>query len=217
MRSVIDARALDALRARVSSRMSSYRFRHTEGVESMAVRLAALYLPHDADRLRVAALLHDITKELAPAEQLARMREMGIVLRPDEEASPKIWHGITAAWIAERDYGSLADPDILSAIRWHTTGRRGMTLFESLLFLADYIEEGRRFEDCVLLRRTFFDALPERMDRSERLSHLRHTLLLALDATLRELRQGGAPVCLDTEAAYEYLKNENHPFERTKI
>lgn len=197
------------LRARVTEKMSAYRMAHTLGVEAMVARLAALYCPEKADMLRAAALLHDLTKELDNNAQQAIFAAHGVTLRPDEQASPKIWHGITAALLIPSEYPDLADDTLLSAVRWHTTGRAGMTLEEALLYLADYIEEGRTFADCVMLRERFFKAEPEKMSKDVRLCHLRDILLLSFDTTLSELEASGGAVCLDTLAAREELNKRS--------
>ena len=203
---------LEALRAHVQAEMSEYRFRHTAGVVDMAGRLAALYCPEKADMLQAAALLHDVTKELPENEQRSIMAANGVCLRWDEDVSPKIFHGITAALLIPTRYPAWADGELISAVRWHTTGRAGMTLTEALLYLADYIEEGRRFDDCVALRDRFWSACPEAMTMPQKTAHLRTVLALSLEFTLNSLKQEGAAVCRDTEEAYLWLKQENNPF-----
>lgn len=199
----ITVTALDGLRALVGQAMSAYRFSHTLGVEQAVADLSALYLPEGTAELRAAALLHDITKEWAHNRAEAFISAHGITLRPDEAASPKIWHGITAPLVIEAEFPAFATPLVLSAVRWHTTGHAGMTLPEALLYLADYIEPGRTFAECVALRRAFFEAEPEKMDMGARLCHLWQTVLLSLDDTLAALAAEGAPVCADTLAARE--------------
>lgn len=200
---------LEALRADVSARLSPYRMTHTLGVEEMAARLSALYCPEKTPLLRAAALLHDLTKELDNAAHTAIFDAYGVTLRPDEAASPKIWHGITAALIIPHDFPDYATPELCSAVRFHTTGRAGMTLTEAILYLADYIEEGRKFDDCIALRRKFFEADPAAMSIGQRLCHLRDVLLLSFDNTLSELQPQGGAVCLDTLAAREDLQNRS--------
>ena len=196
-----------ALRQSVAAQLSDYRMAHTLGVEQMALRLAALYCPEKADVLRAAALLHDLTKELTEGEQEAVFAAHSVALRPDEQASPQVWHGMTAALVIPQRYPDLADPELISAIRWHTTGRAGMTLTEALLFLADYIEEGRCFADCVALRKAFFDAEPEHMEMPARRRHLHRILLQYYENMLSRLRERGGVICLDSLAAGEDLKN----------
>ena len=70
---------LALLREDMRACMTEQRFKHTLGVEQMAARLAALYLPEGAGMLRAAALLHDMTKEL-PREVQAEIRTMNNAL-----------------------------------------------------------------------------------------------------------------------------------------
>ena len=198
---------LDGLREAIASQMSEKRFRHTAEVEKMVARLGELYAPEKIPTLRAAALLHDITKEYSDEEQLALLAEQGITLRPDEAAAPKIWHAITAPAVIARDYPRFATDAVLSAVRWHTTGRAGMTLCEALLYLADYIEAGRRFADCVALREAFWSAEPQKMDADARLSHLYRVLLRSFDFTLADVKKAGRQPCLDTLAARQDIAN----------
>lgn len=206
---MITAQMLRDLRGEMATHLSPYRMAHTLGVEEMTVRLAALYCPEKEPLLRAAALLHDLTKELKNGEQTAILAAHGIMLRPDEQASPKIWHGITAALEIPTRYPAFAAPELLSAVRWHTTGHVGMTLPEAILFLADYIEEGRTFPDCIALRNRFFEAEPTAMPMPARRRHLRDVLLLSFDYTLSELEASGGSVCPDSLAAREDLKNRS--------
>ena len=49
-------------------------------------------------------------------------------------------------YIAEKEFG-ITDPEILSAIRWHTLGKVEMSDFEKIIFLADKIEKNTRDEE----------------------------------------------------------------------
>ena len=80
-----------------------------------------------------------------------------------------------------------------------------MTLTEQLLYLADYIDESRLFPDCVRLRSFFWDAHPERMTDSERRIHLRRTLIMSFDMTMRALLSEGAVISTDTALARNEL------------
>ena len=203
-----DEEQLSHLRTRIEQSMSPYRFAHTKGVEDMAARLAALYVPEAKSMLRAAALLHDITKESDEDWQRELIAANGISLRPDETCSPKILHAITAALLIPSQYPDFADATLLCAVRWHTTGHSAMTVPEALLYLADYIEEGRRFDDCVRLRNMFFDAEPEGMDMAAREQHLWSVMYAALSLTVSNLEAKGACVCLDTLAACEDLRKK---------
>ena len=199
---------LARLRESVKSLISPRRFTHTLGVEKMVARLASLYMPEGEGMLRAAALLHDMTKEMPKDEQGRILADHGVILRPDEQCAPKIWHGMTASLLIPERYPDLAEGELISAVRWHTTGHDGMTLAEALLYLADYIEETREIPVCVALRNTFFDAAPEHMDREAREHHLWSVMLSSLELTVRELEAKGAPICLDTQGALQFVKEK---------
>ena len=194
----ITSEMLDELRAGLAHQMSQKRYVHTCAVEEMIQRLSDLYCPDAAMELRAAALLHDLTKEESLQNQLQMCREFGIMVRSEDVLAPKTFHAKTAAAKIGRDYPSFATETVISAVRWHTTGHAGMTLTEQLLYLADYIDESRKFPDCVRLREYFWGAKPQDMDREARLSHLRSTLILSYDMTIRNLLEERVPISPDT-------------------
>ncbi len=196
---------LDDLRTAVSSEMSPKRFAHTAAVEIMAERLGKLYASDKTDILRAAALLHDITKEYSSENQLQICREFGIIISKQDILTPKTFHAKTAAALIPTRYPEFADPEVISAVRWHTTGRADMSLLEKIVYLADYIDESRTFSDCVTLRKLFWDAAPENMDEEERKKHLDRVLIRSFDMTLAGLIEDGAPVSDDTFAARNWL------------
>ena len=201
----ITEKMLDSLRETIKGSMSPKRFVHTAAVEEMVARLCALYCPEYTLPLRAAALLHDLTKELTPEAQEALCQAYDIPVDEGQRLSPKTYHAKTAAARILRDFPAFADPIIVDAVRWHTTGHKGMTLTEKLLYLADYIDELRTFPTCVLLRRYFFGAEPELMTKEERERHLRTTLLLSYEHTLKDLLSEGAPIDEDTIRARNEL------------
>jgi len=197
---------LNVLRERVPSHMSPKRFRHTVAVEEMVARLCALYCPEHTAKMRAAALLHDITKELSLSDQVALSKKQGLEVKEEDLLSPKTFHARTAAELILSDFEEFSDPMITEAVRWHTTGRAGMTLTEKLLYLADYIDLSRTFENCVILRRFFWGADPEKLDADAKNALLRDTLLLSYDMTIRDLLAEGTPIAVDTmEARNELL------------
>ena len=201
----ITEKMLNTLRQQVEGSMSPKRFAHTAAVEEMVARLCALYCPEYTMQLRAAALLHDLTKELTPEAQEALCEAYDIPVDEEQRLSPKTYHAKTAAARITRDFPDFADALIVDAVRWHTTGHAGMTLTEKLLYLADYIDDTRTFPSCVLLRRYFFGAEPELMTKEERERHLRATLLLSYEHTLKDLLAEGAPIDGDTVRARNEL------------
>ncbi|MBQ8551236.1 MAG: HD domain-containing protein [Clostridia bacterium] len=199
------AQSLAALRERIRSYMSGKRLSHTYAVEREITVLSALYAPEMEFTLRAAALLHDITKELSLEKQLQLCDEFDIIYTQEEALTPKIFHSRTAAAVIRRDFSEYASDEILSAIRWHTTGHAAMTLGEQLLFLADYIEDTRTFESCVELRRFFYNGIEKAGDAAARDEHLRDTMILSFDMTIRELLCDGKPIHVDTVEARNYF------------
>ena len=196
---------IDALRERVRGSMSDYRFTHTAEVEKMAARIGELYAPDKLDILRAAALLHDVTKELTPDEQIEMLRVAGEDVATLELASHKTFHARTAVYAILRDHPEFADEELLAAVRYHTTGRADMSICEKIIFLADYIDMSRKFDDCVKLRNYFWDAHPENMSESEREKHLLQTILIGLDTTLSSLIEEGAPTDPDSVSARNFI------------
>ena len=134
---IITEEYLNALRERVRPYMKEKRYLHALSVERECERLGKMYLPDKVMKLRAAALLHDITKMLSLENQLKLCRLFGIMYGTTDLLSPKLFHAKTAAEMIKRDFPDLADEEIVSAVRWHTTGRRGMTLFEGIVYLSD--------------------------------------------------------------------------------
>ena len=196
---------LEKLRGELATKMSPKRYRHTVEVERMAERLGKLYAPDKIPVLRAAALLHDLTKEYSADRQLMICAQQSLTVSRCDLYAPKTFHARTAAALIPAQYPDFADEEILSCVRWHTTGRAGMTLCEQLIYLADYIDLSRTFEDCVTLRNFFFDANPEAMTETERLAHLRDTLILSFDMTIRALLAEGTPISADTLEARNEL------------
>ena len=196
---------LAKLRKAVETSMSEKRFRHTAEVEKMAARLGALYVPDKIDILRAAALLHDITKEYPTERQVQICEQFGIRISKQDILTPKTFHAKTAAALIPEAYPEFADDEVVTAVRWHTTGRANMSLLEKIVYLADYIDDSRNFPDCVVLREMFWSAEPENMTAEERLAHLNRVLIRSFDMTLTGLIAESAPVSSATFAARNYL------------
>ena len=194
-----------ALREQVIREMSPKRFHHTAAVEEMVTRLATLFCPEDIPALRVAALLHDITKEYGAETHMEILTSKGQAPEAGEEYAYKTFHARTAALLIPEKYPDFNCETVVSAVRWHTTGHEGMTLPEKLLYLADYIDESRLFPDCVRLRSFFWNARPETMTMEQRQAHLRRTLIMSFDMTMRALLSEDAVISPDTALARNRL------------
>lgn len=181
---------IEKLREKVASILSEKRMKHVLAVEDMSYRLGLLYF-HDDEfllLLRAAALLHDVTKELSDEEQLAILESYSVNPLPEELASMPTIHALTAALVIPDRFPEFADPRVIDAVRYHTTGRERMSVFEKIIFLADYIDETRTYPSCVELRDEFFSAKPENMNEQDRVHHLDRAALRSIDNTLSYLR-----------------------------
>ena len=178
---------IDFLRSELSKYISGKRLTHSLAVEEEAANLGKLFSLSAVtiNKLRICAILHDITKEKNTDEQIALCHELGYKVKPEDICSPKVFHSITGALLAKKLYGALVCNTIFNGIKYHTTGREKMTLFEKLIYLADYIEPTRTFEDCVKLREFFYNT-----DKFTE-EHLNNTLILSYDMTINNLLDEG--------------------------
>ena len=180
------------LRKKAYAMLNPKRVPHVKGCEKEAARLAARW-GADEDMAREAAILHDITKKLSVGEQLILCEKYGILIDDLERASDKLLHGKTGAEIARNEFG-VSEP-VYEAIKWHTTGKRDMSLLEKVIYLADYIEETRNFEGVERLRALSY----EDIDRA---------MILGLEMSIDDLNERGITVHPNTQEALDYLRGQ---------
>ena len=202
---IITEEMLSSLRDSLKSKMSGFRLAHTLGVEEMAARIGAIYCPEKLNILRAAALLHDITKELSPEAQAVIFERHGEEMSEDVKQSPATQHAITAALEIPERYPEFADGEVIGAVRYHTTGRAGMTLCEKIIYLSDYIDFTRTYSDCKALREMFWSASPEKMGAQERELHLDRVILTCLEMTVEDLIENSRHVSKETLEARDYI------------
>ena len=77
-----------------------------------------------------------------------------------------------------------------------------MTMLETLVYLADYIEETRSFPDCVALREYFYGSLAKKDSQPETV--LGQTLVLSFGLTIKNLIDEGNLIDSDTVNARNY-------------
>ena len=211
-------RTLDELRDSVSYAESADRFRHTLGVEQEVASLGEILLPNAVQSLRAAALLHDLTKGFSPEEQFLLCEEYGIPLTDELRKSPQVLHGITAARRIPILYPAFATEEILHAVAVHTTGDAKMSLFDKILFVADYTESGRTYDACRNMRKRLW----EEIRAAKNPEHSFDGIVLAiLKETINYLNHRGMPIVSATIAAYQALsrtfdepKSKGEPMEQ---
>ena len=128
----------------VKSRLSEKRFKHTEGVIKRAVEYAKVYNANMEDT-KLAALAHDIAKEIPQEEAFNLIKKYEIELDEIEKVNFNLIHSKLGAEIVKEKYGF--NEDIINAIKYHTTGRENMSILEKIIFLADATEENRDYKE----------------------------------------------------------------------
>lgn len=189
-------------RQRLQEKLPPMRYEHSLGVSYTAMALAMRY-GCDLDQAETAGLLHDCAKHYSDGEIIKKCRKHEIPLSEAELNAPAVLHAKYGEWLAKYRYG-VSDPEILSAIRWHTTGRAGMSVLEKIIYIADYIEPRRdRAPDLPVMRKLAFRDLDLTMYR-------------ILEGTLKYLHKKGGSVDPMTEEAYEYFKKQTESGEKTE-
>lgn len=174
----------------LKERLTPKRYNHSLCVADEAVRLAKKY-GGDIEKAYLAGLLHDITKNASEQEHLNIFNEFGIMLNDIEKNSEKLWHAISGSAFIEHKLG-ITDKEIITAVRYHTTARAGMSQLEKLLYLADFTSADRDYDDVDIMRQKVDISLEAALD-------------YALSYTINDLVSSGKALHLDTVNAY----NEN--------
>lgn len=181
---------LNAIEGIVKARLGEKRFGHTLGVAEKAVELALRY-GADSDKAYIAALLHDLAKPMDHGSMLKVAADSGIIFDNETLESTDLLHGAIGAIISEKEIG-INDTDILTAVRYHTTGRPDMTVLEKVIFLADFIEPGRSFPGLDEIR-------------SLSMLDLDEAVLAALESTIEHLNQVDRKIHKSTIESRDYL------------
>lgn len=184
---------LELLRKKVEERLSSGRYFHTIGVVEAAVKLAELCLPESIRDLEIAALLHDISKEYPLKEQYSLIEDFGIDVGEEDYGSPAVLHSFTAPAVIKRDFPAYSTCEILRAVYNHTVGSPDMTVFDEIIFLADYIEEGRKYDSCISVRNYVFDNM-KAGETASNVIILHKACIRAIDYTLENLKSQNKPI-----------------------
>ncbi|WML54120.1 bis(5'-nucleosyl)-tetraphosphatase (symmetrical) YqeK [Neobacillus sp. PS3-12] len=126
----------------VKIQLTEHRYQHTLGVMETAISLARKY-GVDEKKAELAAIFHDYAK-FRPKDEMKEIIVSQGMPKDLLEYNSELWHAPVGAYLAEAE-AEISDKEVLDAIRFHTSGRRGMTKLEKVIYLADYIEPGRHF------------------------------------------------------------------------
>ena len=172
--------------------LNKERYEHSCGTAECAKMLAEKFCPEKVEKAYIAGLVHDCAKCLPKEETLEILKK--ISLEDGEFDSPKTHHAPAGAVVARKEF-KIDDNEILSAIRWHTIGKIGMSDFEKIIFIADKIEERTRPAE---IREPIQLALQED-------DGLNKALLVCYKGTIKSLVNRELRICTQTIDIYNSL------------
>ena len=132
---------------KLSRMINEHRFYHSLGVAKYALYLNDKHhLGLDNNKVLLAGLLHDCAKQIEKDPSYDKGDT------PKDSIGTPVEHQFLGAVVAQREF-DIKDEEILSAIRCHTTGKPNMTTFEKLIYSADLLDEGRKEDFIIPLRK----------------------------------------------------------------
>ncbi|HOR86022.1 MAG TPA: bis(5'-nucleosyl)-tetraphosphatase (symmetrical) YqeK [Bacillota bacterium] len=174
----------------LKNNISPKRYIHSINASITAKKLAEFH-ECDAGKAEIAGLVHDCARDMDISLQLDCLVKEGIVADDLTLTAKELLHGPAAVHICRRVFG-IEDEEILMAVRYHTTGRQGMSLLEKIIYLADFIEPGRSFEGIKELRCLAFDNLDK-------------ALLLAFNSAIKYIISKNGLIHADTIQSRNYV------------
>lgn len=189
---------LPSLRKEMEKTQDKKRYEHTLGVTYTAASLAMCQQGatlEDVKRAEIAGILHDCAKGMSNEKKIKLCKKRGLEISLAEERNPFLLHAKTGAYLAREKY-DISDEDILNAIRFHTTGRPGMSLLEKIIFVSDYIEPGRT--------------------HSVRLPELRRLAFLDLDKAFLEILKDTLQYLQTTENEIDPMTQKTYDYYKEK-
>ena len=174
----------------LKERLTPQRFAHSLDVLERAGELAHIHRA-DPQQAGLAGLIHDIEKNTPIKILLQTLEKSDILLSSVDLASPPIWHA-PCGFLYARDALGIRDEDVLNAIRYHTTGRAGMSKLEKVVYLADLTAADRDFSDVKKVRKLSEQDLDE-------------AIFYSLQYLLGDLVEKGMPLQPDSLACYNEI------------
>lgn len=169
------------------SRLTEKRFLHSLNVAKSAQELAIWY-GADKDKAYTVGLVHDVCKDTPSGEQLSYLCGNDARFSQVELSAPKLYHAMSGALYVEKEFG-WTDRDMINAVRYHTTGRSGMSLLEKVVFIADFISAERDYNGVDKMREKAAVSLEE-------------AIIEGLEFTICDLAKRGLPIHPDTVDAF---------------
>lgn len=181
-----------AMLQKVKTRLPENRYNHVLGVLGTSVELAKRFnVPEE--KAQVAAILHDVAKfsDRQWMQSVIISQKMDTLLL---DYHAELWHAPVGAYVASYEFG-VNDEDVLNAIRYHTTGRAGMSDLEKIIYVADMVEPNRKFTGVDELRQLKEQGLDVMMEAC-----IKHSIEFLVSKN--------QPVFPDSLKCYEYFTKQ---------
>lgn len=170
------------------------RLNHSLSVSKCAIKLSEIY-KCDKEKAKIAGLVHDCAKYFTNKQIEDCVKKLNIELDPLEENNRALSHSVIGSYVA-REVFNINDEEILSAIKYHTTGKENMSLLEKIIYMADLVEEGRKFPKVEELRELAFSG------------KLDEALLLSFNNTIKFVIDNKQLIHPRTVSARNYILNK---------
>ena len=174
----------------IKTRLTPKRLYHSICVAEKAKHLAEKF-GSDAEKAYTAGLIHDLMKNESVEKMLELIESDGQTLTESEKAITVTLHAI-AGEVYLRKKLNVTDEEILSAVRWHTTGKENMTLLEKIIYVADLTSDDREYPDVKEVRMMAEESLEK-------------TCIRGLSFTIEDNARKHKPIHMDTVKAFNYL------------
>lgn len=185
---------ISKIRRKLMTELDKERYEHTLGVMYTAASMAMCH-DEDVEKALLAGILHDCAKCITSEAKLKMCDKYHLNVSDIEKENPGLLHAKLGAFLAAKKY-SVEDKDIINAIASHTTGRPGMSLLEKIIYIADYIEPGRReLPNMAVVRKLAFEDIDLCLYR-------------ILSDSLVYLHSKDMPIDPMTEKTYKYYKRK---------
>ena len=182
------------IRRKLMTELDTERYEHTLGVMYTAASMAMRYY-EDVEKALLAGLLHDCAKCISGENKIKLCNKYHLSVSEVEKKNPSLLHAKLGAFLAAKKY-HIKDKDVINAIASHTTGCPNMTLLDKIIYIADYIEPGRKeLPNMAEVRKLAFTDINECLYR-------------ILEDSLVYLNSKNISVDPMTEKTYLYYKNK---------
>ncbi len=130
--------------------MTKERFFHTISVRDFALILARIH-GIDPRKLEIAALSHDLFRDVPPRKLLKLSEIWNLEMEDVERRHPILLHGKVAAEFLKRRF-EFTDKSVLLAVSYHTSGHPDMDEIGMALVISDTVGFDRDFPSAEKLR-----------------------------------------------------------------